>query len=349
VWHPGGNVRTGVVPVSDGSHSMRRPGLLSLTRTYIRNVSEHHTLLAAGGVAFNFAIALVPAVVSLVSLYGLVAEPDDVGTQLEPLTDALPDEAAALVVAQLRSVTTISTGEVTVGLVIGVVALVWLVSNAFNSLVIAIRIAHGRKSPHNWIQGRLFAIRLSLFALIVTTVVVWALIALPRTLDAVGVGDTARDLLSLARWPLVLLFVAGSLQWIYRSVVGPAASIRARHIAVLIGGAILVGGTVGMATAASSADRLQATFGTLGAVAVLLAWLYLSAVAVLLAAEAESVLSARVGGSNRRRRWGRKNEERHPRGGKHGENRESGPIAPRDIGQDAGDQRPESGPEHHDQ
>lgn len=328
---------------------MHPPGLLTLTRTYIRNVSEHHTLLAAGGVAFNFAIALVPAVVSLVSLYGLVAEPEDVGTQLEPLTDALPDEAAALVVAQLRSVTSISTGEVTVGLVIGIVGLVWLVSNAFNSLVIAIRIAHGRKSPHNWVQGRIFAIRLSLFALLVTTVVVWALIALPRTLDAVGVGDTARDLLSIARWPLVVLFVAGSLQWIYRSVVGPAASIRARHIAVLIGGAIWIGGTVGMAAAASSADRLQATFGTLGAVAVLLAWLYLSAVSVLLAAEAESVLVARVGGSNRRRRRRGKNKEGHAGRRKPGQDGEAGAIAPRDVGEDPGDQRSEGGPEHHDE
>ena len=234
MWQPWGDVRSGVARVSDGSRSTRKPGIFTLARTYVRNVSEHHTLLAAGGVAFNFAIALVPAVVSLVSLYGLVAEPDEVADQLEPLTNALPDEAADLVVHQLRSVSSISTGEVTVGLVIGVIGLVWLVSNAFNSLVIAIRIAHGRKSPHNWLQGRMFAIRLSFFALIVTTVVLWSLIALPRTLDATGLGNSVRNFLELVRWPLVVLFVAASLQWIYRTVVGPAASITARHIACLL-------------------------------------------------------------------------------------------------------------------
>lgn len=328
---------------------MRRTNVLALARTYVRNVTEHHTLLAAGGVAFNFAIALVPAVVSIVSLYGLVAEPDEVAGQLEPLTDALPEEAAALVVAQLRSVTTISTGEVTVGLVIGAIGLTWLVSNAFNSLVIAIRIAHGRKSPHNWIQGRLFAIKLALFALIVTTIVVWVLIALPRTLDDTGLGDSLRSLLEVARWPLVLLFVAGSLQWIYRSVVGPAASVTARHIAVVIGGVIWVGGTVGMAAVASSTDRLQATFGSLGAVAVLLAWLYLSAVAVLLAAEAESVLVAGVAPSRGRRRWRRQDEEGHPEPSENGQHGEPGSVAPGDIGQDPGDERAEGRSEHHDQ
>jgi membrane protein len=334
--------------VSDGSRTARRPGVLALLGAYVRSVSEHHTLLAAGGVAFNFAIALVPAVVSLVSLYGLIAEPDEVATQLEPLTNALPSEAADLVVTQLRNVTSISTGEVTIGLVIGALGLAWLVSNAFNSLVIAIRIAHGRKSPHNWLQGRLFAIRLSIFALAVTTIVLWSLLALPRTLDAAGLGDRARDLLSIARWPLVLLFVAGSLQWIYRTVLGPAVSLTARHIAVFIGGAIWVVGTVLMAMAASGADELQATFGTLGAVAVLLGWLYLSACAVLLAAEAESVLAGRLRRTKRGRRRRGENEERHAEPGEGGQDDETGAIAAGDIGQHPSDEGAEGGAEHHD-
>lgn len=326
-----------------------RPGRFALIVTFVRNVSEHHTLLAAGGVAFNFAIALVPAVVAIISLYGLVAEPDDVARQLEPLTSALPTEAADLVVAQLRGVTSISTGGVTTGLIIGVFGLMWLISNAFNSLVIAIRIAHGRRSPHNWIQGRLFAIRLSVFALIVTTVVVWALIALPRTLDTAGLGDTARYALEIARWPMVLVFVAASLQWIYRKVVGSPTSTRARHTAVVVGGAIWVGGTIGMAAAASGTDELESTFGSLGAVAVLLAWLYLSALAVLLAAEAEPVLASRFPPSPRRRRGRRQDEEDHPHRRDPSQDDETNSIRPGDVRQDPGDEGPQGRPQHDDQ
>ena len=72
----------------------RRP-VSELLRQFASNVSEHHTLLAAAGVAYFFALALVPAVVTIVSIYGLVAEPYEVAEQLEPLTDALPDEAEA--------------------------------------------------------------------------------------------------------------------------------------------------------------------------------------------------------------------------------------------------------------
>ena len=268
----------------------RRPGFWRLLRQFASNVSEHHTLLAAAGVAYFFALALVPAVVTIVSIYGLVAEPYEVAEQLEPLTDALPDEAGKLVVTQLRGVTSIGEGRVGISLAIGLFGLMWLVSNAFNSSVMAIRIAHARRSPHNWIQGRIFALKLSLVAMLVTTVVIWGVIAFPRTLEAAGLGPGMRPWLEAARWPFVLILASMSLGWIYRMVVGPSTLRRARLIAVGIGGIIWIGGTFGMSVAAASADQLQATFGSLGAVAVLLIWLYLSASSMLLAAEAESVL-----------------------------------------------------------
>jgi membrane protein len=306
---PGGDAKRG------------RTGFWRLLRQFTSNVSDHHTLLAAAGVAYFFALALVPAVVAVVSIYGLVAEPHEVADQLEPLTDALPSEAGKLVVTQLRGVTSIGEGRVGISLAIGLFGLLWLVSNAFNSSVMAIRIAHARKSPHNWVQGRIFALKLSIVSMFVTTLVIWSVIAFPRTIEAIGFTDEARPWLEAARWPLVLVLASMSLGWIYRMVVGPSVRTRARVIAVAIGGLIWIGGTFGMSVAAASADQLQATFGSLGAVAVLLIWLYLSASSMLLAAEAESVLvdawrKVPVG----RARGGRQNKEHHAQGGKNGQN-----------------------------
>lgn len=304
----------------DGHKGRRRPRFWKLFRRFTSNVSDHHTLLAAAGVAYFFALALVPAVVAIVSIYGLVAEPHEVADQLEPLTDALPDEAGKLVVTQLRGVTSIGEGRVGISLAIGLFGLLWLVSNAFNSSVMAIRIAHARRSPHNWVQGRIFALKLSLVAMVVTTVVIWSVIALPRTLEAAGLTDGARPWLEVARWPLVLVLASVSLGWIYRMVVGPATRTGARVVAVGIGGIIWIGGTFGMSVAAASADQLQATFGSLGAVAVLLIWLYLSASSMLLAAEAESVLADAWGSSTvRRSGWSSENEEQHAHSRENGE------------------------------
>ena len=108
-------------PGSDAGR--RRTGFWQLFRQFTSNVSDHHTLLAAAGVAYFFALALVPAVVAVVSIYGLVAEPHEVADQLEPLTDALPSEAGKLVVTQLRGVTSIGEGRVGISLAIGLFGL----------------------------------------------------------------------------------------------------------------------------------------------------------------------------------------------------------------------------------
>ena len=68
----------------DGLNARWRPGFWRLVRQFASNVSDHHTLLAAAGGAYYFALALVPAVVAIVSVYGLVAEPNEVADQLEP-------------------------------------------------------------------------------------------------------------------------------------------------------------------------------------------------------------------------------------------------------------------------
>ena len=329
----------------DRRDARRPPGIWQLMRQFTSNVSEHHTLLAAAGVAYYFALALVPAVVAIVSIYGLVAEPDEVADQLEPLTDALPNEAAQLVVTQLRGVTSIGGGRVGISLAIGLFGLLWLVSNAFNSSVMAIRIAHARRSPHNWVQGRIFALKLSAVAMAVTTVVIWGVIAFPRTLEAAGFTDGARPWLEAIRWPMVLLLASMSLGWIYRMVLGPSARTRARLVAVGIGGVIWIGGTFGMSVAAGSADQLQATFGSLGAVAVLLIWLYLSASAMLLAAEAESVLAHAWGRAPVRRSGrGRQHEKDPPERGKGAHNQESGSVGAGRVGEDAGDDGPQDDP-----
>ena len=58
-------------------------------RVLVRNMTAHHTLLVASGVAFTCVFGLIPAMIAVVSVYGLVAEPSDVESNFRPLIDAL--------------------------------------------------------------------------------------------------------------------------------------------------------------------------------------------------------------------------------------------------------------------
>ena len=62
-------------------------------RVRVEAKDDNITLLAAG-VAFFALLALVPALVALVSLYGLVADPSDVNEQVDDVLGAAPTEVA---------------------------------------------------------------------------------------------------------------------------------------------------------------------------------------------------------------------------------------------------------------
>src|SRR5688572_11945881 len=82
---------------------------------------DNLTLLAAG-VAFYAMLALVPALIALVTVYALVADPAKISEQIEPAASLLPEEAMALVEQQLATIVEASSGSLTIGLIVSVAA-----------------------------------------------------------------------------------------------------------------------------------------------------------------------------------------------------------------------------------
>jgi membrane protein len=254
--------------------------------TLVRNVTAHHTLLVASGVAFTCVFGLIPAMIAVVAVYGLVAEPSDVESNLRPLVDVLPTDAGQLLIEQLQNVTVIDNTEITLGLALGLVGVAWAISSAINAMAMAIRIAHEMPSPHNWLQGRLFALRLSGIAVVAVSAMIWLVVVLPPVLKNADVGGVIRWGISIGRWPLVLMVSTTALALFYRSVVGHRTG-RFHFISwgAIVATVMWVLSTIGLTVIYSYIGRIESTFGSLGAVAALMAWLYLTALAALIGAE----------------------------------------------------------------
>ena len=60
--------------------------------------------LLAAGVAFKALLALFPALIAAVSLWGLIADPETITEQIDGLADALPEEVAGIIEQQLTQI-----------------------------------------------------------------------------------------------------------------------------------------------------------------------------------------------------------------------------------------------------
>lgn len=82
--------------------------------------------MVAAGVACYVFLAMVPAIVAVVSVYGLVADPVDVERQLGSVVTALPQDAAQLVQGQVEAITAQGRTSLGLGLVVSVLASRWV-------------------------------------------------------------------------------------------------------------------------------------------------------------------------------------------------------------------------------
>ena len=104
-------------------------GIVAEIKRLVRGVREEikssNLSLVAAGVAFYGLLATFPALIAVVTLYGLVADPDTITSQITDATAAMPSEASDLLTSQLASVVAVGTSRLSLGLVVSLVATVW--------------------------------------------------------------------------------------------------------------------------------------------------------------------------------------------------------------------------------
>ncbi len=266
---------------------MTRAQWTALAKTVKTRMDDHNLTLVAAGVAFYAFLALIPALVAVVSLYGLVANPADVTRQVNDLSGALPHEARAFMTSQLHSIIASSSAGVTLALAVGIAAAVWSASAATVSLVRGVDLAQGRREKRKFVAQRGLALALTTAAAALVIVVVLLVASAPSLLASAGVGDFARWVLNVARWPLVAVIMVLALAALYHGVGGHPGLPRIGW-GPIIGAAVWLLASALFALYTANFSSYSKTYGTLASIVVVLLWLWLAALAALIGAEVDA-------------------------------------------------------------
>ncbi|MEU4605554.1 YihY/virulence factor BrkB family protein [Kribbella sp. NPDC023972] len=278
-----------------------------------RSAWRHRVLGMAAEIAFWMLLALPPLVLCLLGLVGYLESVfgADLGAAieqrvLEVATQALtPETVADLVQPLLTQVLTDGRADIASA---GFLLAIWAGSTATASYVNAIAIAYGQRSERGAVHSRLLALGIYLAGVVTGVVVLPLLVIGPRTVLRL-IPDDGHDLavttLRVAYWPTILILSILALVTLYHY----AVPLRTRWRDHLLGAAIATG--IWLAGAAAVRAYLRYAFDSIsvyGPVSTPIAALfffYLTALAVLLGAEANAhtaVSAARPRNSPRRRR-----------------------------------------------
>jgi membrane protein len=253
----------------------------------------------AAELGFYFLFALFPTLFSASSLLGLAAQSAQLFYDriLGYFALVIPTAALGMVLETFNETTAAATsGKVTFGLI----AAIWSASVGLSAVQDALNEVYRIRDTRSYIRARLYAIGLTILLTVIVTLILSALLG-GDFAAALAVQRIHEHVLSMAvvvasrilGWTVAIALLALSFAVIYYW----APDLKARRWRWLTpGGAIGILGWVlaslGLRIYLHFFDSFSVTYGSLGAVIILLTWFYITGLMLLVGAEINSEIEA---------------------------------------------------------
>ena len=242
--------------------------------------------------AYYFLLALFPLLLFLTSVIGLVMGS---GTGLRHslfnhLAQVLPGDAFKLVDTTMYEVSAASGGG---KIAFGILAALWAASNGMGAITQALNVAYDVKESRSWLRQHATAVgltvALSVLIILALVIVLYGERIIDYVAGSYGFGEVFREVWKVLQWPIALAFMLLSFALIYFF----APDLHDQEWSWITPGSAI---GVGLWLLVSFAFRIylhffnsySKTYGSLGAVIILMLWLYLTGAAILIGGEVNS-------------------------------------------------------------
>jgi membrane protein len=271
---------------ADQPHQIPARGWWDILMRLKDEISKDNLSILAAGVGFYSLLAIFPALAAAVSIYGLVLDPHDVQRQLSMVIGLIPEESRAIITDQLSAITSQPRQSLGFSVLFALGFALWSASAAVKTLMTGLNVVYDEPERRGFIAFNATALILTLGGIVFGLIALSLIAALPAVVKFVGLPRGTETAMLLARWPLLAIAVMFALAVLYRF----GASREKPRWAWVSWGAVLAT-VLWLAVSAafsfyvSNFGSYNETYGTLGAVIILLMWFYLTGYVVLVGGE----------------------------------------------------------------
>lgn len=267
------------------AYRRRRVGIWPALKGVWTLIGEKNLNLIASGIAFYGILATFPVITALIALWGFVADPALIAAQVSDLTRLLPGEAAEILTARVTEL--VSADRVTLGWagLVSVVLALWSARAGVAALIVGLNAVYGERN-RGGLRHVLVAFSLTGCFILLALACFAALVVAPIALTYLPLGFLASIVAQTLRWTVAIGAVMLALGLLYRYAPNRRGVARAGWVTPGAIAATLLWAlaTWGFTVYLQNFGNYNKIYGSLGAVIVLLLWLYLTAFVCLLGA-----------------------------------------------------------------
>lgn len=274
--------------------SLDRRGWWTALRGVAKETTEDHLTLVAGGVAFFGFLSIFPALAALVAGYGLLFDPTDVTAQMSKLRGAVPRSVISLIEGQLQRLAEAAPQSLSWGAVLALLVALWSATRGSRGIIQAINLAYDQEETRGYVRLTVVGLGLTVGSIVFVLVAVSLVAVVPALLTYVGLDVDLGRILGLLRWPALALLLLVAIAAVYYVAPNDRRPWQWLTPGSVFATASLLLASVLFSLYVSSFGNYNEVYGSLGAVAVFLLWLYVVSFVVLLGAELNAVIERRL-------------------------------------------------------
>lgn len=272
--------------------ALRKISWFELAKRVWNEISDDNMFGRAAELSYYFLLALFPLLIFLTSVIGIVLGSGS-GTRhalFNYLARIMPPSAFQLLDTTMLEVTQSSGGG---KISFGLLAALWAASNGMSAITVSLNVAYDATETRPWWKQRLVAIGLTLA---LSVIIIAALILVvaggniaEHVADAYGFGSQFAVAWKIVQWPVVFAVMIFAFALIY--YLAPdrhEQSWQWLTPGAVIGVVLWLVVSLGFRVYLQFFDSYNKTYGSLGAVIILMLWLYFTGAAVLIGGEINS-------------------------------------------------------------
>ena len=256
---------------------------IALIASLLRRSDRAELGLIAAGVAFFGFLAIFPTVAVIIAVWGFVADPAIIQQDMALLKGLLPAEAFVLLSSQVDGLLTANNRQLGCTTILSTCLAIWAARAGTASLIQGLNAVHHlpqRSGVSHQLQALLMTVALIGLAL----AAMLAAVIGPLAIGFLPLGRFAAITLELANLVLgavmLVLGIALAFRFGPNSALAPPLFTRGLLLAIILWLIVSRGFVIYLA----NFNTYNQIYGSIGAVAALLMWLYLSVYAVLIGA-----------------------------------------------------------------
>jgi len=251
-----------------------------------REFGENNLSIIAAGVSFFGLMAVFPAIAAFVALYGLFQDPQTVVDQLNTLSGVVPADVLDTLTGQMTQVAARSDSTLGTAALFSLAVALWSARKGTTALMVSLNVVYGERETRGFFRKTLVSMLLTGAMVGGLMTVAFLAVGVPVALEALGLSGwqlmAGRAVAMGAAGLTLMLGIAGLYRWAPSRQPPQWRWVGVGATVVTI---FWVLGSILFTLYVATSDNYSATYGSLGAVVILLTWMYITVLFILVGGE----------------------------------------------------------------